>query len=81
MHVVIDHGYGYRTLFGHLSRMYVAVGDNVGTGTLLGAVGSTGNSTGPHLHYEVRVGGQPVNPGPFLYRSRIHAVDLDAAKR
>jgi murein DD-endopeptidase MepM/ murein hydrolase activator NlpD len=81
MHVVIDHGYGYRTLFGHLSRMYVSVGQNVGTGTLLGAVGSTGNSTGPHLHYEVRVGGQPVNPGPYLYRSRVRAVDLDAAKR
>ncbi len=81
MHIVIDHGYGYRTLFGHLSRMYVSVGESVAISTLLGAVGSTGNSTGPHLHYEVRIGGQPVNPGPYLNRSRVRTVDLDAAKR
>jgi murein DD-endopeptidase MepM/ murein hydrolase activator NlpD len=81
MHIVIDHGYGYRTLFGHLSRMYVSVGESIGIGTPLGAVGSTGNSTGPHLHYEVRIGGQPVNPGPYLNRSRVRAVDFDAAKR
>jgi murein DD-endopeptidase MepM/ murein hydrolase activator NlpD len=81
MHVIVDHGYGYRTLFGHLSRMYVRVGQTVGTGTLLGAVGSTGNSTGPHLHYEVRIGNQPVNPGPYLYRSRVRSFDFDAVKR
>ena len=70
LHVVVDHGYGYRTLFGHLSSLGVSVGDRVNIGQILGRIGSTGNSTGPHLHYEVRIGGQPVNPGPFLYKAR-----------
>ena len=70
LHVVIDHGYGYRTLYGHLSRLYVGTGERVTPGELIGAVGSTGNSTGPHLHYEVRVGNTPINPGPYLNRSR-----------
>ncbi len=75
MHVVIDHGYGYRTLFGHLSQILVNVGDKVDIGSRLGLVGSTGNSTGPHLHYEVRINNTPVNPGPYLSRTRQKAVE------
>lgn len=64
--VVVDHGYGYRTLYGHLSARLVSEGDLVSAGDPVGRVGSTGRSTGPHLHYEVRVHGLPVNPLRFL---------------
>lgn len=64
--VTIDHGDGYFTLYGHLSRVDVAPGQRVGSGQTLGLVGSTGNSTGPHLHYEVRINGRPVDPIPYL---------------
>jgi murein DD-endopeptidase MepM/ murein hydrolase activator NlpD len=60
--VVIDHGGGVQTRYGHLSRIVVRTGQHVDPGTLLGAVGSTGLSTGPHLHYEVRVNGAAINP-------------------
>jgi len=60
--VVLDHGGGLQTRFGHLSRTYVHTGERVARGAILGLVGSTGRSTGPHLHYEVRVGGQPIDP-------------------
>ncbi len=64
--VTIDHGAGYFTLYGHLARIDVATGQRVGSGQDLGLVGSTGNSTGPHLHYEVRINGRPVDPIPYL---------------
>lgn len=64
--VTIDHGDGYFTLYGHLSRVDVAPGQRVGSRQQLGLVGSTGNSTGPHLHYEVRINGRPVDPIPYL---------------
>ncbi len=65
--VTIDHGYGYRTRYGHLSRIYVKNGQRVKRGDTIGAVGSTGRSTGPHLHYEVKVRGLPVNPKTYLF--------------
>jgi murein DD-endopeptidase MepM/ murein hydrolase activator NlpD len=64
--VVVDHGAGYRSLYGHLSSCSVEEGAFVNRGEELGKVGSTGRSTGPHLHYEVRVNGLPVNPARFL---------------
>jgi murein DD-endopeptidase MepM/ murein hydrolase activator NlpD len=60
--VVVDHGYGIETRYAHMSRTAAYVGQTVKRGDLLGYVGSTGLSTGPHLHYEVRVNGQPVDP-------------------
>ena len=64
--VVLDHGYGYRTLYAHLGERRVAVGDIVQTGDSIGTVGKTGRTTGAHLHYEVHVNGLPVNPVRFL---------------
>ena len=64
--VEIDHGNGITTRYGHLSRVLVAVGDEVNAGDVIGRAGSTGRSTGPHLHYEVRYQGEPENPVRFL---------------
>jgi murein DD-endopeptidase MepM/ murein hydrolase activator NlpD len=64
--LVIDHGYGVKTRYGHLSETNVRVGDRVKRGDKVGAVGNTGKSTGPHLHYEVRVNGIPENPRKFI---------------
>lgn len=68
--VVIDHGYGITTRYGHMSRIDVKVGDRVHRGKQIGAVGSTGRSTGPHCHYEVRLHDRPVNPLNYISTGR-----------
>ncbi len=64
--VEIDHGNGLATRFGHLSEIDVNVGEKIRIGQVVGKLGSTGRSTGPHLHYETRINGEPVNPQKFL---------------
>jgi len=64
--IVVEHGYGYSTRYGHCARVEVKVGDEVKRGEILGYVGSTGRSTGSHVHYEVRVHGMPVDPEKYL---------------
>lgn len=66
-HVVIYHGYGYQTLYGHMSKMATQPGKQVKRGDLIGYVGSTGLSSGPHVHYEVIKDGEKVNPINFYY--------------
>jgi len=63
---VIDHGGGLTTLYGHQSSVEVRAGEQVSRGEVIGRVGSTGFSTGPHLHFEVRVSGSPVDPRGYL---------------
>jgi murein DD-endopeptidase MepM/ murein hydrolase activator NlpD len=69
--VVIDHGNGLQTFYGHLSRFEVITGQEIRRGDVIGRSGASGRVTSPHLHYEVRIGGTPVNPYPFLARSAV----------
>ena len=64
--ILIDHGYGIKTKYGHLSRIQVMIGQAVKRGQVIGTVGMTGKTTGPHLHYEVLVHETPVNPTRYL---------------
>ena len=64
--LMVDHGNGFRTLYAHLAERLVRAGDLVQKGDVIGTVGDTGRTTGPHLHYEVRVNGLPVNPTRFF---------------
>ena len=66
-HVIINNGYGYKTLFGHMSKIKVKKGQVVKRGEVIGWVGNTGKSTGPHCHYEVHINGREVNPVYFFY--------------
>lgn len=66
--IIIDHGFGYKTLYGHMSRFKKRVGQKVTRGEVIGEVGSTGKSTGSHLHYEVRFHDRPQNPIHYYYK-------------
>jgi murein DD-endopeptidase MepM/ murein hydrolase activator NlpD len=70
--VVVDHGGGIQTYYAHLSRIYVHAGQEVRRGDVVAATGSTGRVTAPHLHYEVRVGGTPMNPRRYLSTAAIY---------
>ncbi|MBA4277425.1 M23 family metallopeptidase, partial [Flavobacterium sp.] len=76
-HIVIRHGFGYETLYGHLSRYKCKAGQRIKRGDVIGYVGSTGRSEGPHLHYEVHKNGKVVNPLNFYY-GNISAVEYVA---
>jgi murein DD-endopeptidase MepM/ murein hydrolase activator NlpD len=64
--VIVDHGEGISTYYAHLSSIYVGVGQAVTAREVIGAIGTTGRSTGPHLHYEVRIDGKPINPNSVI---------------
>jgi murein DD-endopeptidase MepM/ murein hydrolase activator NlpD len=82
--VVIDHGFGYHTLYGHMSRIDVREGETVKKGHVIGRVGSTGTSTAPHCHYEVHFKGNPVNPlqycmdglSPVEFQSMVNSANV-----
>ena len=65
--MIIDHGYGYKTLYGHMSKFNVKMGQKVKRGDIIGFVGNTGLSTAPHLHYEVILNGVKVNPVNYYF--------------
>lgn len=72
-HVIIDHGYGYQSHYAHMSRFNCKVGQEVNRGDLIGFVGSTGKSTGPHLHYEIIYNGEKIDPVHFFYNDLTNA--------
>ncbi|PEQ12396.1 hypothetical protein B2G71_12275 [Novosphingobium sp. PC22D] len=76
--ISIEHGGELQTRYGHMSRLNVAEGQRVRKGEIIGFVGSTGRSTGPHLHYEVRVKGEAVNPIPYMQATELAASEGDA---
>jgi murein DD-endopeptidase MepM/ murein hydrolase activator NlpD len=65
--IIVDHGYGYQTLYAHLSKIEVRKGQRVNRGDVIGLVGNTGTSTAPHLHYEVIKNNRKINPANFFY--------------
>ena len=66
--IIIDHENGIQTNYGHCSKLYASVGDEVDAGDTIAAVGSTGNSTGNHLHFEIRKNGSQINPQKYVYK-------------
>lgn len=82
LYVSLEHGGEIETRYGHMSRLNVAAGQRVRKGDIIGYVGSTGRSTGPHLHYEVRIAGEAVNPMPYLQTGKVEraAATTPAAK-
>jgi murein DD-endopeptidase MepM/ murein hydrolase activator NlpD len=76
--VVIDHGHGIKTLYGHMSGFAVTAGDQVRRGQVIGYVGLSGRSTGPHVHYEVRIQNIPVNPHKYLRTTMEQLTTADA---
>ncbi len=75
-HVVIDHGYGYQTLYGHMVRIKAKAGETVKRGEVIGWVGSTGKSTGPHCHYEVIRNGEKIDPVHYFFND-LSATDYE----
>lgn len=69
--VVIDHGFGLQTIYAHNSHLAVRSGSRVKRGQFIARVGATGHTTGPHLHYEVRKNGEPIDPRPYLQARRL----------
>ena len=76
LYIRIDHGADLETRYAHMSKLAVAAGERVRKGDIIGYVGSTGRSTGPHLHYEVRIDGVAVNPIPYMVETQAQ-VDYD----
>ena len=68
--IKVDHGNGVQTWYAHCNKIYSNVGDTVKSGDIIGAVGSTGNSTGPHLHLEIRINSVAINPQKYLYKKK-----------
>jgi len=74
--ILIDHGFGYETLYAHLNTFDVKIGDRVKRGSVIGSVGNSGTSTGPHVHYEVHKNGEPVNP-QYYYFKDLNALEYE----
>ncbi|MGA1874210.1 MAG: M23 family metallopeptidase [bacterium] len=66
-YIILDHGNGYKTVYGHLKKILVEKRQSIERGDVIGLVGSTGRSTGPHLHYEIRYKGKPINPSKYVH--------------
>ncbi len=80
LYVSIEHGGELQTRYAHMSRLNVALGQRVKKGEIIGFVGSTGRSTGPHLHYEVRVRGDAVNPVPYMHGDQLGDATNEGAR-
>ena len=77
--VIIDHGHGVKTVYGHMSGFAITAGDEVRRGQVIGYIGMSGRSTGPHVHYEVRIQNVPVNPHKYLRMTMDQLTTADAA--